>query len=97
MNKEIKELFKSEESSLKINEFCTLRYFLQDALGKDNNGAGHLTVEFKCSSYGKAGHSATIESREPEEIKEAIKKEQAYFFDSLRDMLNRQIDGGYIG
>ena len=96
MVKKIKELFQQEESSLKINEFCTLRYFFKDVIGDDNNGVGHLKVEFKCS-YGNAGHSATIESREPEEIKEAIKKEQAYFFDSLRDMLNRQIDGGYIG
>ena len=96
MNKKIKALFEQEESSLKINEFCTLRYFLKDALGMDNNGAGHLVVDFKCF-YGKAWHSAHIESRELNEIKEAIKKEQTYFFDELRDMLNKQIDGGYIG
>ena len=96
MNKQIKALFKQEESSLKINEFCTLRYYLKDALGNDNNGAGHLVADFKCY-YGKAWHSARIESREPNEIKESIKKEQTYFFDGLRDMLNRQIDGGYIG
>lgn len=96
MNKKIKELLEQEEGSLKINEFCILRYFAKDALGMDNGGAGHLVVDFKCH-YGKAWHSAHIESREPNEIKESIKKEQAYFFDKLRDMLNRQIDGGYIG
>lgn len=53
-------------------------------------------ADFKCS-YGKAWHSAHIDSREPNEIKEAVKKEQEYFFNELRDMLNRQIDGGYIG
>lgn len=95
MNKEIKALFKKEQGSLKINDFCTLSYYLKDALGDDNGGSGHLTVEFKCY-YGKAWHSARIESREPNEIKEAIKKEQTYFFDELRDMLNRQLDGGII-
>lgn len=96
MNKQIKALFQSDESSLNINKFCTLRYFFKDALGDDNQGKGHLIADFTCF-YGKAWHSTPIESRDPNEIKEIIKKEQTYFFDDLRDMLNRQIDGGYIG
>lgn len=96
MNKQIKALFEQEESSLKINEFCTLRYFLKDALGNDNDGNGWLKVDFTCK-YGKAWHTADIESREPNEIKEAIKKEQTIFFDNLRNTLNKQIGAGCIG
>lgn len=96
MNKQIKELFNQEDATLKINDFCALHFYKKDALFEDNNGRGWLVVDFKCS-YGKTGHSAHIDSREPNDIKEAIKKEQAYFFDGLRDMLNKQIDGGYIG
>ena len=96
MNKEIKALLKNEEGSLKINDFCTLKFYKKDGLGGDNNGAGYLSVEFK-SPYGKSWRSYFIESREPEEIKQIIKEKQTEFFDKLRDMLNRQIDSGYIG
>lgn len=88
MNKKIKMLL-SNGGMLQINNFCVLKCFY------DDYGKNHLILDFTCC-YGKATHSVLINSRDSNTIKEIIEREQSYFFNELRDMLNKQVKNGYL-
>ena len=92
MKKELKELLKSEQGTLKINSVSVLRRWTKDALGTN---VDKLVIEFSITR--PYDYSYEIKSRDTQGIVSEIMKHQTEAFTNASDTLNRRLRGGELG
>lgn len=92
MKKEIESLLKSENQTLRINEYCCLNRWQKDALNQD---VDMLVLEFK-NFYGKYNKNVEIKSRDCAEIIKIVETEIKNFFEELGNCLAENFKNGYL-
>lgn len=92
MKKEIESLLKSENQTLRINEYCCLNRWQKDALNQD---VDMLVLEFK-NFYGKYNKNVEIKSRDCSEIIKIVETEIKNFFEGLGNCLSENFKNGYL-
>lgn len=92
MKKAFIDLLNGEDSTLRINKFCTIHRWTKDALG---NPVDKLEVTFSITSA--FSHSYVIDSREWRSVVSEIQRFQTKAFADAAETLNRHLANGYIG
>ena len=91
--KEILNLLKSEEGTIKVNEICYLSRWTRDCLGNKVDG---LKLEFyTINNVRHSIYPTTIISRQWNEIVEEIEKLNKLFLEELQMTLCKNIRTGY--
>lgn len=92
MKNEITKLLDSDNSILKINNFCQLRRWKKDALGND---VDKLVMEFSLTH--KYSHTYEIAARDWRGVVEEVQAAQTKAFADAAEELNKQLANGRIG